>query len=183
MWDPIEGHLDPYGTTHAYAKSARIAGAEIVLHNRVTELVPNADGSWNVVTEQGTVRAEHVVNAGGLWAREIGRMVGLELPVLAMEHHYILTEDMPEIAEINRIDRQGDRPRHRFRRRDLYAAGARRAAARHLREGGDAVVAEDDAVGFRPGSAARPTSTASRRRWRSASSISRRCSTPASEKS
>jgi dimethylglycine dehydrogenase len=102
MWDPIEGHLDPYGTTHAYAKSARIAGAEIHLHNRVTEFVPNPDGSWKVVTEQGTIEAEHVVNCGGLWAREIGRMVGLELPVLAMEHHYILTEDMPEIAEINR---------------------------------------------------------------------------------
>ena len=102
MWDPIEGHLDPYGTTHAYAKSARIAGAEIVLHNRVTELVQNADGTWKVVTEQGTIEAEHVVNAGGLWAREIGRMVGLEIPVLAMEHHYILTEDMPEVAEINR---------------------------------------------------------------------------------
>ncbi len=102
MWDPIEGHLDPYGTTHAYAKSARIAGAEIVLHTRVTELVQNVDGTWKVVTEQGTIEAEHVVNAGGLWAREIGRMVGLELPVLAMEHHYILTEDMPEIAEINR---------------------------------------------------------------------------------
>src|SRR5690606_31414163 len=93
MWDPIEGHLDPYGTTHAYAKSARIAGAEIYLRNRVTKLVPNADDSWTVSTEEGTIRAEHVVNAGGLWAREIGRMVGLELPVLAMEHHYILTED------------------------------------------------------------------------------------------
>jgi len=102
LWDPIEGHLDPYGTTHAYAKSARMAGAEIYLHNRVTELTQNADGSWNVVTEKGTIQAEHVVNAGGLWAREIGRMVGLELPVLAMEHHYILTEDMPEIAEINK---------------------------------------------------------------------------------
>jgi dimethylglycine dehydrogenase len=102
LWDPIEGHLDPYGTTHAYAKSARIAGAEIVLHNRVTELVHNIDGTWKVVTEQGTIEAEHVVNAGGLWAREIGRMVGLELPVLAMEHHYILTEDMPEVAELVR---------------------------------------------------------------------------------
>jgi dimethylglycine dehydrogenase len=102
LWDPIEGHLDPYGTTHAYAKSARIGGAEIYLHNRVTELRPATDGSWIVVTEQGTIHAEHVVNAGGLWAREIGRMVGLQLPVLAMEHHYILTEDMPEVAEINR---------------------------------------------------------------------------------
>jgi dimethylglycine dehydrogenase len=102
MWDSVEGHLDPYGTTHAYAKSAKLAGAEIYLHNRVIELQQNADGSWNVVTEKGTIRAEHVVNSGGLWAREIGRMVGLELPVLAMEHHYILTEDMPEIAEIVR---------------------------------------------------------------------------------
>jgi dimethylglycine dehydrogenase len=50
-----------------------------------------------VVTEQGTVHAEHVVNAGGLWAREVGRMVGLELPVLAMEHQYLITEDMPEV--------------------------------------------------------------------------------------
>jgi len=100
LWDPIEGHLDPYGTTHAYAKAARMAGAEIVLHTRVTELTQNAGGTWKVVTEQGTIEAEHVVNCGGLWAREIGRMVGLELPVLAMEHHYILTEDMPEVADV-----------------------------------------------------------------------------------
>lgn len=100
LWDPIEGHLDPSGTTHAYAKAARIAGAEIVLRNRVTGLAQRADGTWEVATQQGTVLAEHVVNAGGLWAREVGRMVGLELPVLAMEHHYLLTEDMPEIAEL-----------------------------------------------------------------------------------
>jgi dimethylglycine dehydrogenase len=100
LWDPIEGHLDPYGTTQAYARSARKAGAEIYTRNRVTDLSPNADGSWTVSTEKGTIRAEHVVNAGGLWAREVGRLVGLELPVLAMEHHYILTEDMPEVAEL-----------------------------------------------------------------------------------
>ncbi|MBI1386401.1 MAG: FAD-dependent oxidoreductase [Rhizobiales bacterium] len=102
LWDPIEGHLDPSGTTHAYAKAARIGGAEIVLRNRVTELVQREDGTWDVVTEQGTVHAEHVVNAAGLWAREVGRMVGLELPVLAMEHTYLLTEDMPEVASINK---------------------------------------------------------------------------------
>ena len=51
-----------------------------------------------MITEKGTIHAEHVVNAGGLWAREVGRMVGLELPVLAMEHHYIITEDMPELV-------------------------------------------------------------------------------------
>ncbi|MEO1199342.1 MAG: FAD-dependent oxidoreductase [Pseudomonadota bacterium] len=101
MWDPIDGNLDPSGTTHAYAKSARINGAEIVLRNRVVELNQRPDFTWDVVTEQGTVHCEHVVNAGGLWAREVGRMVGVELPVLAMEHMYLLTEDMPEVAEIN----------------------------------------------------------------------------------
>ncbi len=101
LWDPVEGHLDPSGTTHAYAKAAQKLGASIVLRNRVIELTQDPDGMWNVVTEAGTVRAEHVVNAGGLWAREVGRMVGLELPLLAMEHMYLLTEDMPEVAEYN----------------------------------------------------------------------------------
>ncbi|RWC42384.1 FAD-dependent oxidoreductase [Mesorhizobium sp.] len=101
MWDPVEGHLDPSGTTHAYAKAARKLGAEIVLRNRVVELTQEVDGTWNVVTEQGTVQAEHVVNCGGLWAREIGRMVGVELPLLAMEHMYLLTEPMPEVEEFN----------------------------------------------------------------------------------
>ncbi len=102
MWDPVEGHLDPSGTTHAYAKAAQKLGAEIVLRNRVIELTQETDGTWNVVTEQGTVKAEHVVNCGGLWAREVGRMVGLELPLLAMEHMYLLTEDMPEVMEYNK---------------------------------------------------------------------------------
>jgi dimethylglycine dehydrogenase len=101
MWDPVEGHLDPSGTTHAYAKAARKLGAEIVLRNRVIELAQEPDGSWNVITEQGTVKAEHVVNCGGLWAREVGRMVGIELPLLAMEHMYLLTEPMPEVEEFN----------------------------------------------------------------------------------
>ena len=101
LWDPVEGHLDPSGTTHAYAKAAKVLGAEIELRNRVTELTQDADGTWNVMTEKGTIRCEHVVNAGGLWAREVGRMVGLELPVLAMEHMYLLTEEMPEVVEFN----------------------------------------------------------------------------------
>ncbi|WP_306120913.1 MULTISPECIES: FAD-dependent oxidoreductase [unclassified Roseitalea] len=101
LWDPVEGHLDPAGTTHAYAKAAKALGAQIVLRNRVVELTQDADGTWNVVTEQGTIRCEHVVNAGGLWAREVGRMVGLELPLLAMEHMYLLTEDMDEVIAFN----------------------------------------------------------------------------------
>jgi dimethylglycine dehydrogenase len=98
LWDPIEGHVDPYGVTHAYAKAAQLGGAEVVRHTRVTDLKPRPDGSWDVITEGGNVHAEHVVNAGGLWAREVGRMVGLELPVLAMEHQYLITGDLPELV-------------------------------------------------------------------------------------
>ncbi len=102
MLDAADGNLDPYGTTHAYAKSARIGGAEIYLQTRVAELTRRADGSWDVVTDKGTINAEHVVNAGGLWAREVGRMVGLELPVLAMEHMYLVTDEMPEVVAYNK---------------------------------------------------------------------------------
>lgn len=98
LYDPIEGHVDPYGVTHAYAKSAQIGGAEIVKQTRVIDIKQRPDGTWDVITAQGNVNAEHVVNAGGLWAREVGRMVGLELPVLAMEHQYLITGDMPELA-------------------------------------------------------------------------------------
>lgn len=96
-----DGHLDPSGVTHAYAKAARKLGATIERFTKVEEIVRLADGTWQVVTNKGNVIAEHVVNAGGLWAREVGRMVGLELPVLAMEHMYLITEDMPEVAEVN----------------------------------------------------------------------------------
>jgi dimethylglycine dehydrogenase len=98
LYNPLGGHLDPSGVTHAYAKAARLKGAEIYRFTRVTDLQPRKDGSWDVVTDKGTIQAEHVVNAAGLWAREVGRMTGLELPVLAMEHHYLITEDIPEVA-------------------------------------------------------------------------------------
>jgi len=112
MYDPIEGHVDPYGVTHAYAKSAQIGGAEIVRHTRVTDLKPRPDGSWDVITDQGNVHAEHVVNAAGLWAREVGRMVRIELPILAMEHQYLITGDMSELVgkkeQLHAIDFEGE---------------------------------------------------------------------------
>ncbi len=97
LWRADGGHCDPSGTTQAYAKAARSLGASIERFTRVLSLMQRADGSWDVLTDKGSVHAEHVVNCAGLWAREIGRMVGIELPVLAMEHHYLLTEDIPEI--------------------------------------------------------------------------------------
>ncbi len=99
LYDPVEGHVDPSGVTRAYATCARMAGAEVHQHTRVSGLTQRPDGTWDVLTDTGkTIYAEHVVNAAGLWAREVGRMVGIELPVLAMEHMYLLTENMPEIA-------------------------------------------------------------------------------------
>jgi dimethylglycine dehydrogenase len=97
LWRADGGHCDPSGTTHAYVKAARKLGASVERFTRVLSLGQRRDGSWDVVTDKGTVHAEHVVNCAGLWARELGHMVGIELPVLAMEHHYLLTEDIPEL--------------------------------------------------------------------------------------
>ena len=107
-YDPLDGHLDPSGTTHAYAKAARMAGAVIETHCKVLETNPRADGSWDVVTDKGTIHAEHVVNAGGLWAREVGAMAGLYVPIYPMEHQYLITEEVPEVAAI--IDAGGEHP-------------------------------------------------------------------------
>jgi dimethylglycine dehydrogenase len=101
LYEQHAGHVDPSGVTNAYAKAARIKGAEIHRHTMVKDMHQTPDGTWHIVTDNGNIAAEHVVNAGGLWARELGRMVGLELPVLAMEHMYLLTEEMPEVAEYN----------------------------------------------------------------------------------
>lgn len=99
LYDPLDGHLDPSGTTHAYAKAARMGGATIETHCKVIETNQRADGTWDVVTEKGTIHAEHIVNAGGLWAREVGAMAGVYLPLHPMEHQYIVTDDIPMIYE------------------------------------------------------------------------------------
>ncbi len=98
LYNPLEGHVDPAGVTQAYAKAARDKGAEVYRFTRVTALEPRPDGTWNVITDKGSIVAEHVVNAGGLWAREVGRFVGLELPILAMEHQYVITGEIPEVV-------------------------------------------------------------------------------------
>ena len=103
LFDEDEGSVDPYGVTHAYAICARNRGAEVYTNTWVTGLSQREDGTWDVITDKDhVIHAEHVVNAGGLWAREVGRMAGLELPVLAMEHHYLMTEPMDEVIEYNK---------------------------------------------------------------------------------
>ncbi|OWU83583.1 glycine cleavage system protein T [Oceanicola sp. 22II-s10i] len=99
LYDPLDGHLDPSGTTHAYARAARMQGATIETHCMVRETRQRPDGTWDVVTDKGTIHAEHVVNAGGLWAREVAAMAGVYLPLHPMEHHYIVTDDIPFIYE------------------------------------------------------------------------------------
>ena len=102
LYDEDEGSVDPYGVTHAYAICARNRGAEVYTNTMVNDIKQRQDGTWTVYTDKGEIHTEHVVNAGGLWAREVGRMVGLELPVLAMEHHYLMTEPMDEVIEYNK---------------------------------------------------------------------------------
>ncbi len=99
LYDPLDGHLDPSGTTHAYAKAARMGGATIETHTMVTETNQRPDGTWDVVTNKDTIHAEHIVNAGGLWAREVAGMAGVYLPLHPMEHQYVVTDDTPEIYE------------------------------------------------------------------------------------
>lgn len=102
MYMPLDGHLDPSGTTHAYAKAAQQGGAEIILRDPVTALHPRPDGSWEIISEKDTMIAEHVVNAAGLWAREVGEMVGINLPLHPMEHQYLATEAIDEVANFGK---------------------------------------------------------------------------------
>ncbi len=106
LYDPMEGDVDPTGVTWAYADAAKLAGAEVVQHTRVEAIRRRPDGTWELdCGDAGTVHCEHFVNAGGLWAREVGRMCGIELPVLAMEHMYLLTEPVPGIEAWNATGR------------------------------------------------------------------------------
>ncbi len=101
MWADREGYIDTTGTVHAYAGAAKKHGAEVIEHNRVLELNQTADG-WEVVTEKGSIRTEHVVNAAGLWAKQVGRMAGIELPVSPLNHHYLISDTIPEVAALDR---------------------------------------------------------------------------------
>ena len=97
MWADREGYIDTTGTVQAYATAAKKRGAEYYETTKVEELVQTKDG-WEVVTDKGTITCEHVVNAGGLWAKQVGRMAGIELPVSPLKHHYLVTDTIPEVA-------------------------------------------------------------------------------------
>ena len=94
---PTDGHVDPSGLTGAFARGATALGAEILRHTPVTGL-ERRSGAWVLSTPKGDVRAEIVVNAGGQWARGLARLAGHDLPLVPMQHHYVVTEPIPEIA-------------------------------------------------------------------------------------
>ena len=100
LWDDADGDVDPSGVTYAFAKAARVHGAKFYTHTPVIETNQRTDGSWDVVTPEGTINAEMIVNCGGLWAREVGHLAGVDLPVQPMEHHYLITEAIPEVVAL-----------------------------------------------------------------------------------
>ncbi len=99
---PDDGHVDPAGAAFALAQGARQLGARIVRKCRVTDVKQQPDGEWRVFTEQGEVVCEHVVNAGGTYARQVGAWSGLNIPATSMTHHYLITDTVPEFLELER---------------------------------------------------------------------------------
>ena len=99
LYHPDDGHIAPADVTMAMAKGARNGGAEIYRHTEVTAIERQPNGEWLVKTNQGDITCEHVVSATGSWARQVAGMVGLDIPVIAVEHQYIVTDEIPELVE------------------------------------------------------------------------------------
>ncbi|OWU83584.1 dehydrogenase [Oceanicola sp. 22II-s10i] len=113
MFEPDGGNVDPSGVTNAYAAGARARGAEIHRFTPVTATEQQPDGTWIVRTPKGDIRTRWVVNAAGLWAREVAALAGLTLPLIPTEHQYFVTETIAEIAAMDRrlpsvADRDGE---------------------------------------------------------------------------
>ncbi len=100
LYTPDDGHVDPSNVTQAMATGARQKGVQIFRHCRATNITQSDTGEWVVETELGTVTCEHVVNAGGTYARQMGEWSGLQLPMTSMTHHYFVTEEVPEFQEL-----------------------------------------------------------------------------------
>ena len=92
IWIASDGYVDPYSLTMAYAKGARTAGVKIVEGVTVTDFRQANGRITHVVSDRGAVACEIAINAGGLWARQVGEMAGIELPVTVLEHQYLVTE-------------------------------------------------------------------------------------------
>jgi dimethylglycine dehydrogenase len=102
LYHPDDGHIAPADLTMALRKGARSRGAEIYEHTEMTGIERTASGEWRVRTSQGDITAEHVVFATGNYARQIGRLVGLEIPSIPVEHQYIVYDVSPELEAYRR---------------------------------------------------------------------------------
>lgn len=100
LHDPAEGYLDPYAVTTALAAAAAARGADVIEQTQVLALHPLPEGGWQIETGCGQITTEHVVNAAGLWARRVGAMVGVDHPVVPILHHYMVTEEIPEVSSM-----------------------------------------------------------------------------------
>ncbi|MEM7172087.1 MAG: FAD-dependent oxidoreductase [Pseudomonadota bacterium] len=100
LFTPDDGHVDPSGTCQAMAKGARQRGAKVIRQCRATAITLLASGEWEITTDRGAIRAEQVVNAAGYHARQVGQMVGLDLPIVSLMHHYVVTDDVPELDKM-----------------------------------------------------------------------------------
>ncbi len=98
IWTEGEGHIDPTDATMAFLSGARNAGAFVSRHNRVLEVNSLANGEWSVVTEQGSIVCEHVVDAAGCYAHQVGLFSGFSVPQTNVLHHYLVTEEVPEFV-------------------------------------------------------------------------------------
>ncbi|MGI9334583.1 MAG: FAD-dependent oxidoreductase [Gammaproteobacteria bacterium] len=98
---PDDGHVDPSGVTQALATGARQLGATIIRRCRATDITPSTTGEWKISTELGDIACEHVVNAGGTYARQMGEWTGLQLPMTSMTHHYFVTDTVPEFEALD----------------------------------------------------------------------------------
>uniref|UniRef100_A0A4W3JNK5 Dimethylglycine dehydrogenase n=1 Tax=Callorhinchus milii TaxID=7868 RepID=A0A4W3JNK5_CALMI len=100
LHNPGDGHIDPYSLTMALAAGARHYGAELYYPAPVTDLTPRSDGTWDVETSNGVIRANRIVNCAGFWACEVGKMIGLEHPLVPVHHQYIITSTIPEVKAL-----------------------------------------------------------------------------------
>ncbi len=100
LYTPDDGHVDPTNVTMAMAAGARQKGVQIIRNCRATNITQADNGEWVVETEQGTITCEHVVNAGGTYARQMGEWSGLQLPMTSMTHHYFVTDEVPEFQDL-----------------------------------------------------------------------------------
>lgn len=96
---PDDGHIDPYSLTQAYSKGIKNHGGRVIEGVMVTELVRDGKRVSHVVTDHGTIEADIVVNAAGLWARQVGWMAGVEIPAGVVEHQYLVTEKSDNIPD------------------------------------------------------------------------------------